>query len=69
MLQSGTYKIGAWFHSGRFADQRFDTAGQCLSAGHERSGGSKPVDFYFDTGLTYKGAFGREDDTIGIGFA
>ena len=27
------------------------------------------VDFYFDTGLTYKGPFGREDDTIGIGFA
>jgi len=25
--------------------------------------------FYFDTGLTYKGPFGREDDTIGIGFA
>jgi porin len=27
------------------------------------------VDFYFDTGLTDKGPFGREDDTIGIGFA
>jgi len=23
----------------------------------------------FDTGLIYKGLFGREDDTIGIGFA
>ena len=27
------------------------------------------VDFYFDTGLTYEGPFGREDDTIGSGFA
>jgi len=32
LLQSGTYKIGAWFHSGRFADQRFDTAGQSLAS-------------------------------------
>jgi porin len=108
LLQSGTYKIGAWFHSGRFADQRFDTAGQSLasplSSGvarmlnnnyslyaaldqplwqeSEGAGGLNAflrvlgapgdrnlVDFYFDTGLTYKGPFGREDDTIGIGFA
>jgi hypothetical protein len=32
LLQSGTYKIGAWFHSGRFADQRFDMAGQSLAS-------------------------------------
>jgi len=32
LLQSGTYKIGASFHSGRFADQRFDTAGQSLES-------------------------------------
>jgi porin len=27
------------------------------------------IDFYFDTGLAYKGAFGRSDDTVGVGFA
>ncbi len=26
------YKLGGWFHSGSFADQRFDTAGQSLAA-------------------------------------
>ena len=26
------------------------------------------VNFYFDTGLAFKGPFGRKDDTIGIGF-
>jgi porin len=27
----GTYKLGAWYHSGRFADQRFDGAGRSLA--------------------------------------
>jgi porin len=27
----GTYKLGGWYHSGRFADQRFDTAGLSLA--------------------------------------
>jgi porin len=27
----GTYKIGGWYHSGRFADQRFDSAGRSLA--------------------------------------
>jgi porin len=28
----GTYKIGAWYHNGLFADQRFDTNGLSLAA-------------------------------------
>jgi porin len=27
----GTYKLGTWYHSGRFADQRFDTTGRSLA--------------------------------------
>lgn len=27
----GTYKLGMWYHSGRFADQRFDTVGRSLA--------------------------------------
>jgi porin len=27
----GTYKLGGWYHSGRFADQRFDAAGLSLA--------------------------------------
>jgi porin len=27
----GTYKVGGWYHSGRFADQRFDSAGRSLA--------------------------------------
>lgn len=27
------------------------------------------VDFYFDTGLVYKAPFGRDNDTVGIGYA
>jgi len=27
-----SYKLGAWFHSGSFPDQRFDTSGQSLAA-------------------------------------
>jgi porin len=27
----GTYKLGMWYHSGRFADQRFDSAGRSLA--------------------------------------
>jgi porin len=30
--QPATYKIGAWYHSGSFADQRFDTLGQSLAS-------------------------------------
>jgi porin len=30
--QPATYKLGGWFNSGRFADQRFDTAGNSLAA-------------------------------------
>jgi porin len=29
---SGTYKIGGWYHSGSFADQRIDTAGRSLAS-------------------------------------
>ena len=29
---AATYKLGAWFHSGSFADQRFDTAGVSLAS-------------------------------------
>jgi porin len=29
---AASYKVGAWFHSGSFADQRFDTAGLSLAA-------------------------------------
>ncbi|MGE3279998.1 MAG: carbohydrate porin [Alphaproteobacteria bacterium] len=106
--QNGTFKIGTWFHSGRFANQRFDTTGQSLAsplstgvarridknyslygvidqplwqaseadsslAGFLRvmgaPGDRNLVDFYFDTGLAYKGPFGRTDDTVGVGFA
>jgi porin len=28
----GTYKLGGWYHSGRFADQRFDSAGRSLAS-------------------------------------
>ena len=31
-LGNGTYKLGAWFHSERFPDQRFDTAGMSLAS-------------------------------------
>jgi porin len=27
----GTYKLGAWYHDGRFADQRFDSSGRSLA--------------------------------------
>jgi porin len=105
--QNGTYKLGAWFNSLRFADQRFDASGVSLadpaSTGSPRLLGNdysiyavadQPVavdaegkgltgflrvmgapsdrnliSFYFDTGLAYKGPFGRDDDTVGIGFA
>jgi len=106
--ENGTYRLGAWFHSERFADQRFDTAGRSLadplSTGNPRMlgnnysiygivdqplirekegdaglsgflrlagapGDRNLVDFYFDTGLVYKGPFGRGDDSVGIGFA
>lgn len=30
--QNGTYRLGAWFNSERFADQRFDTLGQSLAS-------------------------------------
>jgi porin len=30
--QNGTYKVGAWFNSERFADQHFDTAGRLLAS-------------------------------------
>jgi porin len=105
--QNGTYRLGAWFHSERFADQRFDTSGLSLadplSTGSPRMlgndysiygivdqplfrekdadaglsaflrmigapGDRNLVDFYFDTGLVYKGPFGRGDDSVGIGF-
>lgn len=29
---AASYKLGAWFHSGSFADQRFDNTGQSLAA-------------------------------------
>jgi len=30
--QPATYKLGAWYHSGVFADERYDTTGQSLAA-------------------------------------
>ncbi|HEV8016317.1 MAG TPA: carbohydrate porin [Stellaceae bacterium] len=30
--QPTTYKLGAWYHSGKFADQRFDTGGLSLAS-------------------------------------
>ena len=104
---NGTYKLGAWFNSNRFPDQRFDSNGVSLasplSSGAPRlldnnysvygivdqpiyidkdkgqslsgfiramgaPGDRNLVSFYFDTGLAFKGPFGRKDDTVGIGF-
>jgi porin len=104
---NGTYKLGAWFNSNRFPDQRFDGNGVSLasplSSGMPRllgnnysvygildqpiyidkergqsltgfiramgaPGDRNLVSFYFDTGLAFKGPFGRKDDTVGIGF-
>ena len=46
-------------------------AGQSLSAFFRAMGAPGDrnlVSFYFDTGLAFKGPFGRKDDTVGIGF-
>jgi porin len=48
------------------ARRRARRRSQRLSTGHGRSGGSQPCRFLF---RYRKGPFGREDDTIGIGFA
>src|SRR5215472_3483806 len=55
--------------SATMARKRGRRRSQRLSTGHGRSGDRNLVDFSFDTGLTYEGPFGREDDTIGSGFA
>jgi porin len=105
----GTVKLGAWLHTGRFADERFDIEGGLLAASggpplqhsgnfavygmidqmlwRAAGGGSERelsiflralgapddrnlIDFYLDTGLTYKGLVAsRPDDTIGLGAA
>jgi porin len=104
--KNGTYKLGAWFNSERFADQHFDSNGVSLAnplsngiprllgnnysvygiidqpllqtsdgdglAGFFRAMGAPSdrnlVSFYFDLGLTYKNPFGRDGDSIGIGY-
>ncbi len=51
-----------------FADK---TSGQRLNAFFRAMGAPGDrnlVSFYFDTGLAFKGPFGRKDDTVGIGF-
>src|SRR5215468_1239593 len=105
----GTVKLGAWLHTGQFADERFDSQGGLLATSgapplqHSgnfavygmvdqmlwRAAGSNGerelsaflramgapndrnlIDFYLDTGLTYKGLVAsRPDDTIGLGAA
>ena len=105
----GTVKLGAWLHTGQFADERFDSQGGLLAVSGgpplrhsgnfavygmidqmlwRAAGGSSErelsfflralgapddrnlIDFYLDTGLTYKGLVAsRPDDTIGLGAA
>ncbi|HZK90438.1 MAG TPA: carbohydrate porin, partial [Stellaceae bacterium] len=105
--KNGTYRLGAWFNSERFADRHVDSNGVSLASplstgtprllGNDYSlyaivdqplfpdkdsdngfsafvramgapGDRNLVDFYFDTGLVYKGPFGRDDDAVGIGY-
>ncbi|MBV9750155.1 MAG: carbohydrate porin [Acetobacteraceae bacterium] len=108
----GTYKLGAWYNTDNFVDQRRDASGRSLAnptgltavIGASRRGdwsfygvadqlvwrepGTKDqgigvfaramggpgdrnlVNFYLDTGATWKGAIpGRDADTVGLGFA
>jgi porin len=104
----GAVKIGAWFHTGQFADLRLNAQGELLAASGgpplEHSGNfavygiidqtlfrapapsgrqldfflraaTAPddrnlVDFYLDSGLTYKGLLtSRPDDNVGLGVA
>jgi porin len=43
-----TYKLGAWYHSGRFADQRFDASGRSLAS---PASGGQPVIHSSDYGF------------------
>jgi len=106
----GTIKLGAWYHTGNFADQRFtssglslaDPAGSGQAATHRGNYGAYAIfdqklwhepdaveqgvgvflrlsgspadrnliDWYLDSGLTYKGLVpGRDDDTAGLAIA
>lgn len=100
--QNGTYRLGAWFNSERFADPHLDSNGVSLAsplsngsprllgndysvygiidqplgdtglAGFVRAMGAPGdrnlVQFYFDAGVSYSGPFGRDRDTLGIGY-
>jgi porin len=105
--KNGTYRLGAWFNSEKFPDQRVDTQGVSLASPLSNGmpqlldndfslyaivdqplfppadkddntgltafarlmgapGDRNLVELYFDTGLSYKGPFGRKDDTVGL---
>ncbi len=105
---TGTYRVGAWLNSERFADRHLDAGGVSLASpassgtprGHNgnysfygivdqplfRDGRAETglsvfaramgaptdrniVDLYLDGGVTYKGVFGRDGDTIGFAVA
>ena len=102
----GTYKLGAWYNSNRFADAFNEngttaqppgvlTASGVEARRRERLRHARParlpavpesdgglaltgaamgapgdrnvVDLFVQGGITYKGAFGRDDDTVGLG--
>lgn len=104
----GTYRLGAYFDSGPFPDQRYNAQGYPLGAPdaeqsmlmHRNNwsvygiidqmiwrssketkesfgifgrlqttpGDRNPVNFAGDAGVVYKGIFGREDDSVGLGW-
>lgn len=106
--KNGTYRLGAWFNSERFASQDVASNGAPLASplangmprllygdysvygivdqpllppqGKDAGGlvafgramgapsDRNLVDFYVDTGLAYKGPFGRNNDSVGVAF-